>query len=160
MGLTPHIIEEEHAIFHRRVTELIDSESNCWKYFIELMKTMEKHEKLEEMVLVPLLNYVESRILEKKHTDTAPLIGYYRKLLENYDILISEHQSMIKILKDIKGETYLVEISELIDSILHHIRMEEEMAYPAAIAAGELLNIERNSSGETRTGYESNRLLF
>lgn len=158
MSSNPHVIEEEHAWFHRRVTEIIDSESNCWNYFVELMKTMERHQQLEEMIVIPLLTFVEYRMLEKHPENTSSLDGAYRKLLEHYDTLISEHTSMKKILKDIKGETYLVEVSNFIDDILHHIRMEEEMAYPAAIAAGQLLNLDLSRARQSTTRYRGAEL--
>lgn len=119
---------------------------------------MENHEKLEEDILIPLLNFMESRLHENNEFNTSALANTYRKFLEHYDGLISEHLSMKKLLKDVKGETYLVEVSDFIDNILQHIRMEEEIAYPAAFAAGELLNIDRTESGETRTASGNSKL--
>lgn len=135
-----HILELEHEGFYRRVSEIIDSESNCWNYFAELVKTIEKHSRLEENVLVPLLTFIGNRSLSRSPEEIDNLNSLYDRFIENYDRLVSEHVSMRKILKDIRGQTYRIDITKLVDEILHHMKMEEEMAYPAALAAGELLN--------------------
>ena len=138
-----HVMEEEHRRFNSLVSEMAEFESNCGRSFIELKKIVEKHADLEEATVMPLLSYMESRIRPTRGVDRISLGKSYGQLLENYGKLLSDHESMRKMLDEIRVETYKIEVSRIAEEILHHMKMEEEIAYPAAVAAGEILHFDR-----------------
>lgn len=140
MDKKPQVLEKEHARFNSMILELSEYETNCSKFFMELFKIVKRHYIKEEAVLLPLLAYMDSRLKSGVEVDPAPLEESYLQFLQNYEALIDDHNNMRKMLDEAMNQTYRVEVQTLIGEILHHIQMEEEIVYPAAVAAGEILH--------------------
>lgn len=144
MGNQINVISEEHKKFNTLLSDLAKYDTNCGKFFAELLKIIEHHSELEEQVVIPLLTYIDSRLHTGDGLDKASLETSYGMLLEKYDTLVADHTKMRKVLEEAKAETYKIEVQRIIDDVLHHMKMEEEIAYPAAVAAGEILHFDRS----------------
>lgn len=149
MGNDLNVLEEEHRKFNTLIRDMAQYETNCGKFFAELVKIIVGHSELEERTISPLLEYNRTRHISGAKFDRILLEEAYGTLMENFDSMMEVHNRIRKMLEDARGETYKVEVTEVIDEICHHIKMEEEIAYPAAIAAGEILHFENRKASQT-----------
>lgn len=150
MELQVTVLEEEHRKFNTLIREMARYESPSAMFFAELTKIIEAHSELEEQIIEPLLAYILNRNRSGAVFDRLSLEKSYGLLVENYDGMLETHSRMKKMLEDARGVTYKIEVQGIVDQICHHIRMEEQIAYPAALAAGEILHFDNRRISHTK----------
>ncbi len=113
-----------------------------------LLRIMKPHIDKEETFALPPLGMLQ-QLVRGIHSpeDEAAVIMAWR-LREDLDNMVAEHRvigaALEELLAAAKAELR-VEYAELASKILHHIRMEEQVLYPATILAGDYLRGKRRT---------------
>jgi hemerythrin-like domain-containing protein len=113
-----------------------------------LLRIMKPHIDKEETFALPPLGILH-QLVRGIHSpeDEAAVIMAWR-LREDLDNMVAEHRvigaALEELLAAAKAEQR-VEYAELARKVLHHIRMEEQVLYPATILVGDYLRGKRRT---------------
>lgn len=140
------ILDREHKHLLEEIQELSGCDGELGETFREVGKEFSSHLHKEEETVVPLLEYLGNR----SEPNQRSLIGNVAVASENfqmeYQSMLEEHQHLGLILETVDklGTTPNTRALGLVHELQHHIAIEEEILYPAALAAGDLFRLEAN----------------
>ncbi len=113
-----------------------------------LLRIMKPHIDKEETFALPPLGmlYQLVRGIHSPEEEAAVIMAW--RLREDLDNMVAEHRVIAAALEELlaaaKAERR-VEYAELATKVLHHIRMEEQVLYPATILVGDYLRGKRRT---------------
>lgn len=110
--------------------------------FPKLLALFRAHLDKENQTVAPLLGYLLNRQEGHEQVDAAALKMANSKLGALYKELMDEHAEIKELLgkvNEVQMDDQRVAADSLVRELLHHIRLEEEIIYPAALAARELI---------------------
>ena len=113
-----------------------------------LLRIMKPHIDKEETFALPPLGmlYQLVRGIHSPEEEAAVIMAW--RLREDLDNMVAEHRvigaALEELLAAAKAERR-VEYAELATKVLHHIRMEEQVLYPATILVGDYLRGKRRT---------------
>lgn len=125
------ILFDEHLRFNRIVDEFCAIDPYFSEVLADILKVMIRHEQMEEELVFPLYNSLIDR-LSNNTTSTADDLGEkYVIFMKSRTRLIEDHNIMKKVLCDVRGRAHRIDYITAIDEMLNHMRLEEELLYPA-----------------------------
>lgn len=131
MGRNSDFLLKEHEKFNKYSSEICASDLHCRSYFDEMNKVKKRHQRMEEEIVFPLYCIVEDKSSIKDPKVLEELNSSYDIYFKFYDRLIEDHNVIKKILKEVRGQTYRIEVVDAIDEMIDHMEMEEEFVYPS-----------------------------
>lgn len=110
----------------------------------DLLKTLEPHFEKEERVAMPLLGVLPELVSGKKIENLGQIADSQEPLLQEYENMFEEHKSLGPLIEHARNEAKKEnhgETVEILDVLVHHAKIEEEILYPAALLAGTLAKV-------------------
>lgn len=144
-------MKDKESFLDREHTEILETlqaasftEGSTKRIFSEMLSIFSYHLDREEETVMPLLHYLSERVTQNHGLDYALLRLQAHELKTEFDSMLSEHQKLSdlaslagKLIRSDSGEKI-----ELLGRLKHHMLIEEEILYPAAKGAVELLEHE------------------
>ncbi len=137
-------LDREHSELLESLQELSSSGGCNSRIFSDILKTFSYHLDREEETVVPLLGYLKCRIDRSCKPDVGKLRSAWDDFTKLHDTMLEEHREIKELLSEVKNqpETSLKE-QRLIRTLEHHVEIEEEILYPASMAAGVLTTVDK-----------------
>ena len=121
-----------------------DRDDKTGKAVGELLKVLEPHFEKEEKIAMPLLGVLPEIVSGNKLHDLRQIADSQEPLLRDYEGMFQEHKSLIPLIDRAKDEATKEnheETVEILEALVHHARVEEDVLYPAALLAGTLAKV-------------------
>ena len=121
-----------------------DREDKTGKAVGELLKVLEPHFEKEEKIAMPLLGVLSELVSGNKLHDLKQIADSQEPLLQDYEGMFQEHKSLMPLIDRAKDEATKEnheETVEILEALVHHARVEEDVLYPAALLAGTLAKV-------------------
>lgn len=121
-----------------------DREDKTGKAVGELLKVLEPHFEKEETIAMPLLGVLPELVSGNKLHDLRQIADSQEPLLRDYEGMFQEHKSLMPLIDRAKDEATKEnheETVEILEALVHHARVEEDVLYPAALLAGTLAKV-------------------
>ncbi len=144
-------MKDKESFLDREHTEILEelqaaslTEGSTKKIFSEMLSIFSYHLDREEETVMPLLHYLSERVTQNHGLDYALLRLQAHELKTEFDSMLSEHQKLSD-LASLAGKLFSSDSGEeieLLGKLKHHMLTEEEILYPAAEGAVELLKHE------------------
>ncbi len=138
-------LDKEHTELLEELQFAAESGGKLGETFSEILSLFSYHLDREEETVVPLLEYLSERTVEGNIADYAGLIQAAEGFDEEYESMIKEHSDLNTL--STEAESMLTDdtakFEQLIHKLRHHIALEEEVLYPAAIGAGDIIDYEK-----------------
>src|SRR5487761_843954 len=141
MLTTPSSLEEEHKEIMGSLRSSAHFPDGTGKAVKELLKVLEPHFEKEEKVAMPVLGSLSELASGEHVSNLREIADSQGALLQEYENMFQEHLILKEFIKRAKAEAERdghEEVSDLLDALVHHSRVEEEVLYPAALLAGTL----------------------
>lgn len=141
MLTTPSSLAEEHEEIMGSLRNSTRFQDRTGKAVKELLEVLEPHFEKEEKVAMPILGSLSKLVSGEHISNLREIADSQNALLQEYENMFHEHL----ILKQFIGRAKKAakrdgheEVSDLLDALAHHARVEEEVLYPSALLAGTL----------------------
>ncbi len=144
-------MKDKESFLDREHTEILEelqaaslTEGSTKKIFSEMLSIFSYHLDREEETVMPLLHYLSERVTQNHGLDYALLRLRAHEFSTEFDNMLSEHQKLSD-LASLAGKLFSSDSGEeieLLGKLKHHMLTEEEILYPAAEGAVELLKHE------------------
>jgi len=140
-------LTEEHEYLMRSLRS-VRLEGDARKLFEDMMGILEAHFEEEEDTLMPLLAALQQLARGDLPKQTQRLVEAYHRLKEHHEKMLDEHSKIRKMASTIMGGHGSVgdDVATLLESLLHHAAIEEEVLYPSALLAGRVIEGSRTPS--------------
>ena len=144
-------MKDKESFLDREHTEILEAlqaayltEGSTKRIFSEMLSIFSYQLDREEETVMPLLHYLSERVTENHVLDYPLLRLQAHEFSTEFDNMLSEHQKLSE-LAYLAGNLISSDSGEEIEQLgrlKHHMLTEEEILYPAAKGAVELLEHE------------------
>lgn len=138
---TPKLLDDEHEELMGTLRKIGDRKNSTGKAVKELLRILEPHFEKEERVAMPLLGALPLLTSESRIENLKEIAGFREPLLQEYQSMFREHKSLTPLIERALSEARKERINdavEVLEMLVHHVRIEEDILYPAALVAGTL----------------------
>jgi len=135
----PESLKEEHEELLDGIRRYSRGNDRTGASVRELLKTLEPHVKKEDEIVLPLLGLMGELAAGEPIENPNALMLLHEKYVGEYRGMFTEHVAIKRAVKAAKRNARAEghpDLSETLDALLHHARIEEEALYPAALAVG------------------------
>jgi Hemerythrin HHE cation binding domain len=142
----PRTIKSEHLELHHLLTRAVESGGKIGEAALRVADLMRPHMQKEEEFSLPPLSILAALVKGDSVPDAELVLAMSERLRSEFVSLVREHDEIVRALQRlivaarVDGRTDIVEFAE---KLVLHAEMEEEVLYPAAILAGEILRHRR-----------------
>ena len=136
------LLDEEHEELVRKLESVSKEENPMGTAFSDILCSFKCHMERENGTVIPLLKFLNERVSESVGVGNKNLIDAGNEFRKNYKEMLEEHRSIVNIINHARsdlGPFSSGEISSITNELMHHISLEEEILYPAAFAASDLI---------------------
>jgi len=153
MTETHGILDHEHEVLLEELDEVSRRTGRVGQIYSEVLGLFRSHLAEENETIVPLLKYYRERLEEYGNKDVEKLKLASERFENQFDKMVQEHREISRklnqILEELKRNPDEDEM-HLAQELIHHVELEEEILYPAALAAGDLIEFEREHLGQKK----------
>lgn len=143
------LLDEEHEELVRKLESVSKEENPLGSAFSDILCSFKCHMERENVSVVPLLKFLKGRTSESVGSESKEFIDASNNFRENYGEMLEEHRSMVNVVDHARKQFSSFssdEISGIADELIHHISLEEEVLYPAALAASDLIRSQTDAA--------------
>jgi hemerythrin-like domain-containing protein len=141
MMSSPKSLNEEHEELMSSFREYSELKGETGRAVSELLEILEPHFEKEQRVVMPLLGSLTELVSGEKVADLKEIASAQPSLLKEYEGMFEEHKALMELIakadKAAKKEGN-EDMVELLQGLVHHSKIEEEVLYPSALLAGTL----------------------
>jgi iron-sulfur cluster repair protein YtfE (RIC family) len=141
---TPKSLEEEHKEIMQSLLRASALTDETGEGVRELLKTLQPHFQKEERYAMPVLGSLTELVSGEKISNLSEIADSQAGLLREYESMFQEHETLRRFIEraeeQAKRERH-EEVTEMLEALAHHARIEEEVLYPAALLAGTLAKV-------------------
>jgi iron-sulfur cluster repair protein YtfE (RIC family) len=135
-------MREEHEALHTELLRASKEPSAIGAAATELMRLMKPHIEKEERYGMPPLALLARLAKGEVDNDMGKVLELTERLKTELPAMLAEHKFITRALHRLieaarKGDR--VELAELAVRLVHHMRLEEEIIYPASLLVGEVV---------------------
>ena len=141
---TPESLELEHEELMGTLREAGNHEDKTGEAVRDLLRALEPHFEKEERVAMPLLGVLPDLVSENKIGNLGQIADFQRPLVQEYESMFQEHKSLVPLIehaKDAASRESHTETVDILEALVHHAKIEEDVLYPAALLAGTLAKV-------------------
>lgn len=140
-------LDREHTEILESLQHAAMSGGGLGILFSEILSVFSYHLDREEETVLPLLNYLPGRTSRAARVDLVPIHLRASEFCTEIDSMLKEHQKLSELSSS--ASTFSgsgnENVSCLIKKLKHHMLLEEEILYPAAMGVLKLLEFESHS---------------
>jgi hypothetical protein len=140
----PDPLREEHEELHARLREATQVAGPVGEAAKRLTRLIQPHLIREEEVAMRPLGLLKALAEGPVSPGMAGVLALTNALRSELPRMLAEHQQIVvalHALREVAREENRSDIQRLADDMLLHVRMEEEVLYPAALLVGEYLKL-------------------
>ena len=153
MTETHNILDHEHEMLLEELNEVSRIRGEVGQIYSEVLSLFRSHLAEENETIVPLLKYYKNRLEEHGNKDVENLKLASERFENQFDKMVQEHREISKklnqILEELNSNPNEAAL-HLADELTHHVELEEEILYPAALAAGAFIEFEGENFGRKK----------
>jgi hypothetical protein len=141
-----NILDHEHELLLEELNEISQQNGRTGDICSEVLTLFREHLREENETIVPLLGYLKNSLEKIDGKDIPILRTASERFAYNFKRMLEEHREISLKLNLAIGELKLKpdeKALHLAHELIHHVEIEEQILYPAAFAAGDLLRFER-----------------
>lgn len=134
----------EHAELHDFLVVAEQEPGAVGEEMRRVARLLEPHMRKEEAFAMPPLGLLARLARGECHADMLSVLAHTDWLRNNLAILLSEHHVIRAAVERFLGVARAAgrpDCLHFAEKLLHHLRLEEEVMYPAAIVLGEYLKL-------------------
>ena len=142
----PRTIKAEHRELHHLLIRAVESGGRTGEAARRVADLMQPHMQKEEEFSLPPLSVLAALVKGEPVPDAELVVAMSERLRTEFVSLVREHDEIVRALQHLivtaraDGRPEIVDFAE---KLVLHAEMEEEVLYPAAILAGEILKLRR-----------------
>ena len=140
----PSSLRVEHAELHDFLAAANEATGPVGDAVRRVARLLEPHFRKEEAFAMPPLGLIARLARGEFHPDMAEVLPHTEWLKNNLPILFSEHHVILSALEKLLAaatSAQRLDYVEFAQKLINHLRMEEEVMYPAAILVGEFVKL-------------------
>ena len=140
---TGDILKQTHIRLILDLQAISQGRTSVSAAFEEILRIFEYHLEREEYTTYPLLNFLLQRSKDGEIINVDCVVRAWEGFNAEYEQMLSEHQQLISLLnkaEEFPGFRHNAFARDLVDEIRTHIALEEQVLFPAVMAAGELIS--------------------
>jgi Hemerythrin HHE cation binding domain len=140
----PRTIKTEHRELLHELTRAVQAGGRTGEAARRVADLMQPHMSKEEEFSLPPLSVLAALVKGEPIPDKGSVLAMSGRLRDEFTTLVREHDEIIRALQHLivtaraDGRPEVVDFAE---KLVLHAEMEEEVLYPAAILAGEILKL-------------------
>lgn len=139
-------MKEEHTRLLVDLQTMSVGRTSLNAVFEEILRVFEYHLDREEETTLPLLAFLEQRSTFGSFQKMNPEIlkSAWDLFKNEVKTMLTEHRDILRLIEkaeELPGFSQNAYARDVSEAIRNHIRLEEKILYPAAMAAGELLEL-------------------
>jgi hypothetical protein len=141
MLTTPSSLVEEHEEIMGSLRNTARFPGETGKAVKELLDVLEPHFEKEEKFAMPVLGSLSDLVSGEHVPNLKEIADSQAPLMKEYQRMLQEHANLKRYIDRARMEARIAgrkEVSDLLDGLAHHARVEEEVLYPAALLASTL----------------------
>jgi hypothetical protein len=142
----PRTIKSEHRELHHLLTRAVESGGKIGEAALRVADLMRPHMQKEEEFSLPPLSILAALVKGDSIPDAELVLSMSERLRSEFVSLVREHDEIVRALQRLivaARADSRADIVEFAEKLVLHAEMEEEVLYPAAILAGEILRHRR-----------------
>lgn len=140
----PRSLRIEHDELHEFLAAFAHEPGRLGDEIRRVARLLEPHARKEEAFAMPALGLLARLAHGEVHAGMAQVFAHTDWLKRNTATLLAEHSMILaaveKMLEAARAERRL-DCVEFAEHLINHLRIEEEVLYPAAILVGEYLRL-------------------
>src|ERR1022692_1469199 len=155
----PESLKQEHEALLDGIRKYSRGKDRTGASVRELLKTFEPHVEKENEIVLPLLGLLGALAAGEPIEDPKALILLHERYVAEYRDMFTEHVAIKLAVKAAKRNAKAEgheDLSETLDALLHHARIEEEALYPAALVVGLTMPVWQKSTSPTHRPADEN----
>jgi hypothetical protein len=133
-------MREEHDALHAELLRASRETSAVGAAATELLHLLKSHIDKEDRFGLPPLALLAPLAKGEIHHDMGAVLELTERLKADLPAMLAEHKFIMRALHrliEAARQTNKVELAELAVRLVHHMRLEEEIVYPASVLVGE-----------------------
>jgi hypothetical protein len=133
-------MKEEHDALHAELLRASRDPGAIGAAATEVMRLLRPHIEKEDRYGLPPVALLVPLAQGKFHTDMGAVLELTERLKADLPAMLAEHEVIagaLRTLIDAARRKDRVEVAELAHRLVHHMRLEEEILYPASLLVGE-----------------------
>lgn len=138
----PKPLQIEHAELHARLVKATREPGAVGEAAREVARLLHPHFVREEEFALPPLALLAEMARDGVRPEMAEVLAMTRRLKADLPRMLAEHRDIVaalKVLRSAAGAASLPEYEHFAEALVLHAQTEEQVLYPAAILAGELV---------------------
>ena len=138
----PDSIRLEHEELHDALARASREKDPLGEAARRVARILKPHVAKEELFALPPLGLLEDAARGKRSTAESVAADMIARLERELEDMLAEHRVIIGALEEFMVAAKAanrVDYAELASKLVHHMRMEKEVLYPAALVLGEYL---------------------
>ena len=140
----PRSLRIEHEALQQLLVTLSREPGRLGDEIRRVARLLEPHARKEEAFALPALGLIARLARGEVHAEMAQVLSHTDWLKSNVATLLAEHRMILAAAEQLLEAARIerrADCIELAERLANHLRMEEEVLYPAAILVGEYLRI-------------------
>lgn len=140
---TPQSLQLDHEILLSKLNQIASTNTKSAPNAKNVADTFRAHFRREEKTVLPQLSLLMTIVEGKWNIDTEEALLKNNILLKEFQELKGEHQKILDAAKEmikVSMEEKNQEAKDIAEEIILHIKIEEEVSYPAILVINKYLN--------------------
>jgi hypothetical protein len=141
----PKPLQAEHEELHARLLEATRQPGAVGEAAREVARLLHPHFVREEEFALPPLALLEQLARGKARAEMAEVLPMTRRLKAELPQMLAEHKLIVGALDELRDAARKAgrpEVERFAEALVLHAQTEEQVLYPAAILAGELVALQ------------------
>ena len=140
----PRSLHIEHDGLHALLAGLKEEPGRLGDEIRRVARLLEPHAHKEEAFALPALGLIARLARGEVHAEMAQVFPHTEWLKNNAPTLLAEHRMIlaaVELMLEAARAEQRPDCIDFAERLINHLRMEEEVLYPAAILVGEYLRL-------------------
>jgi hypothetical protein len=140
----PRSLSSEHGGLARFLAAAAAEPGTLGDEVRRLARLLEAHARKEEMFAMPPLGLLARLARGDVHPGMAEVLPHTDWLKNNLGRLVAEHHMILAAAEPLlaaAGAAKRTDLADFAERLINHVRLEEEVLYPAAVLVGEYLRL-------------------
>ena len=141
----PKPLQVEHEELHARLVEATRQPGAVGEAAREVARLLHPHFVREEEFALPPLALLEKLARDGASREMAAVLPMTRRLKAELPQMLAEHKQIVGALEKLRGAARTAErpeVERFAEALVLHAQTEEQVLYPAAILAGEMVALQ------------------
>ena len=140
----PEALQSQHDLIRERLARAVDEGGLTGKAAEAVIEALRPHVAKEEDFGLPTLGLLQHLVAGRVSPVMRGVIVMTDRLKAQYEQMLDDHEAIVAAIRDLTeaaAREGRPEYADFSDKLLLHLKIEEQVLYPAAILIGEYLKL-------------------